>query len=240
MLVLRNNFLALILSIRNQNKRKLSGSVLNIFNYPKGLPKTVQKSSKRPHKQVKSINMTNSCALGVNRLLVVAIISPQKFKFFDNHAQRMSIDQSNSVYKHLWIEEKLGKWVEKFDTNKKAIDGCGVLQCIVKACFSNFTWQKVYQLNALDGHRTWIGLNDFVLDFIEIDYYSYIHVFYPVSYDKVSLNGNILPLSDVIAFTHVKKLQCVTSKQVSLLLCLLVCFFSVARRFFSPSWSILS
>ena len=123
---------------------------------------------------------------------------------------------------------------------KKAIDGCGVLQCIVKACFSNFTWQKVYQLNALDGHRTWIGLNDFVLDFIEIDYYSYIHVFYPVSYDKVSLNGNILPLSDVIAFTHVKKLQCVTSKQVSLLLCLLVCFFSVARRFFSPSWSILS
>lgn len=129
----------------------MSASVLTIYIYPKGLPKTVQRSSKRQHKQVKSINMTNSCALGVNRLLVVAIISPQKFKFFDIHSQRMPIDQSNSVYKHLWIGKKLGKWVEKLDTKKKAIDGCGVLQCIVKACFSNFTWQKVYQLNTLDG-----------------------------------------------------------------------------------------
>lgn len=49
---------------------------------------------------------------------------------------------------------------------------------------------------------------------------------------KLQLNGNILPLSDVIAFTHVEKASMCTSKQVSLLRGLLVCFFSVARRFF--------
>jgi hypothetical protein len=37
---------------------------------------------------------------------------------------------------------------------------------------------KVYQLNALDGQRMWIELSDFILDVMNIDYYSNSRAFH--------------------------------------------------------------
>lgn len=53
-----------------------------------------------------------------------------------------------------------------------------------------------------------------------------------IAWQSFQLNGNILPLSDVIAFTHVKKLKCVHHRnRFQLLLCMLVCFFSLPAVF---------
>lgn len=83
----------------------------------------------------------------------------------------------------------------------------------------------------------WIKLNDSVLDVMNIDYYSNSRAFdVEIARQNSQLNGNILPLSDVIAFTHVEKLKCVHIETgFKLLLCMLVCFFSLPAVFFFRS-----